>query len=123
MMMKLIFALFFSFSGVVSVNLATSMNDELSSTICQSGVEPIIDGFLDRKVKKKPVVFIDQKGTIATKICINSKGIVTYVELNNKETTIKEKAVLKSVLQATRKFEFDRKSVKEQCGTITYVLP
>jgi hypothetical protein len=89
----------------------------------QSGVEPIVDGFLDRKVKKKPVVFIDQKGTIATKICINSKGIVTYVELNNIETTIKEKTVLKSVLQATRKFEFEPKSVKEQCGTITFIVP
>lgn len=122
MMLKLIFALFFSLSGVVSVNLATSTNEVLSIKICQEGVEPIIYGFLDRKVKKKPIVIIDQKGTIATRICINGYGKVTYVELNNKETTIQDKALLKSVLSATREFEFDRKSNKEQCGTITFII-
>jgi hypothetical protein len=115
---------------IISAIFYTTLYKQLSAKslesynlVFQSGVEPIIDGFLDRKVKKKPMVFIDQKGTIATKICINSKGIVTYVELNNIETTIKEKTVLKSVLQATREFEFEPKSVKEQCGTITYVVP
>jgi hypothetical protein len=76
----------------------------LSERICQEGIVPIIDGFSGRKITKMPTIIFDQKGIIATKICISSKGIVTYVELNNKETTIKEKPVLKSVLKAVRQF-------------------
>lgn len=119
--MKLIFVLIFTLTVYTdNSSLLDGSTKELSERICQEGIVPIIDGFSGRKITKMPTIIFDQKGIIATTICISSKGIVSFVGIIDKETTIKERPVLKSVLKALRQVEYESKSIKEECGTFTF---
>ena len=61
-------------------------------------------------------------GKVSVKVCINRAGLVTYVELNNTETTIRDKQTLKNYLKAARgyKFQPDLTAPKEQCGKMSF---
>lgn len=61
-------------------------------------------------------------GRVSVKVCINRAGLVTYVELNNSETTIRDKQTLKNYLKAARgyKFQPDLTAPKEQCGKMSF---
>lgn len=119
--MKLIIVLVFTLTMYTdNSSLLDGSTNGLSERICQEGIVPIIDGFSGRKITKMPTIIFDQKGIISTTICISSKGIVSYVGINDKETTIKEKPVLKSFLKTLRQFEFESKPIKEECGTVTF---
>ncbi len=61
-------------------------------------------------------------GRVSVKVCINRAGLVTYVELNNAETTIRDKQTLKNYLKAARgyKFQPDLTAPKEQCGKMSF---
>lgn len=67
---------------------------------------------------------INETGKVVTKVCINRAGIVTYVELNNKETTIRGREALKAYLKAARgyKFQPDPTAPKEQCGKLSFIV-
>jgi outer membrane biosynthesis protein TonB len=60
----------------------------------------------------------DNKVTV--KICVDPDGYVTYAEIIQKETRVKDKNVLKNYLKAARNylFEKDRKAAQEECGKI-----
>lgn len=61
-------------------------------------------------------------GKVSVKVCINRAGLVTYVELNNAETSIRDKQTLKNYLKAARgyKFQPDLTAPKEQCGKMSF---
>ncbi len=63
-------------------------------------------------------------GKVSVKVCINRAGLVTYVELNNTETTIRDKQTLEIYLKAARgyKFQPDLTAPKEQCGKMSFKL-
>ena len=65
-----------------------------------------------------------KSGKLVFKICINRRGIVTYVEINELETTIKDYDVLRQGLESMRKYKFevDLSAPKEQCGKYSYVI-
>jgi len=62
------------------------------------------------------------KAKIWVKTCVNRSGIVTYVELDEINTTITDNAVLKKalVLVSGYKFEPDINAPSEQCGVVKY---
>lgn len=67
---------------------------------------------------------INETGKVVTKVCINRAGIVTYVELNNRETTIRGREALRAYLKAARgyKFQPDPTAPKEQCGKLSFIV-
>jgi outer membrane biosynthesis protein TonB len=77
--------------------------------------------YRDQSMIKKAVTI---SGKIAIKVCINRAGMVTYLELINSETSVKDKATLRMYLQAakTYKFQPDLTASKEQCGKIKFTV-
>lgn len=86
------------------------------------------DGVFRRKIIYRDVsatrAVMNTSGKVATKVCINRAGIVTYVELINEETTIQDKNVLRAYLKAARgyKFQPDPDAPKEQCGKLSFMI-
>ena len=87
------------------------------------------DGVFGRKVVYRNHAQLAQvtasgSGRIYVKVCINRMGKATYTEIDNFNTTIKNKATLKKALQMIKgyKFEPDRNAPKEQCGMIKLFL-
>jgi outer membrane biosynthesis protein TonB len=90
------------------------------------------DGSGDGIFKRK-IIYRDQSsikkavnvsGKIAVKVCINRGGMVTYLELLNSETTVRDKPTLKMYLQAAKTYKFQpdlsTNTPKEQCGKIKF---
>lgn len=65
-----------------------------------------------------------KSGKVAVKTCINRSGIVTFTEIVQTETTIKDRAILKQTLKAAKgyKYEADPKAPAEQCGKLLITL-
>ncbi|HRO08724.1 MAG TPA: hypothetical protein PK611_04395 [Saprospiraceae bacterium] len=86
------------------------------------------DGVFGRKIiyRNMPAAkaAINQSGKIVMKVCINQAGIVTYVELMNSETTLRDREGLKLYLKAARgyKFQPDITAPKEQCGKMSFTV-
>lgn len=61
-------------------------------------------------------------GKVSFKVCINRAGLVTYIELNQTETTIDDRQTLKKWLNAAYNFKFqpDLSAPKEQCGKMSF---
>ena len=62
-----------------------------------------------------------QSGEIVMKICIDRKGDVVYVELDENESSIDDKEVLKNALRSMYKYKYeaDATAPKEECGKFT----
>ncbi len=84
------------------------------------------DGVFGRKViyRNFGQIPMTKSGKVAVKVCINRKGLVTYVELVERESTITDKTILKKTAEAARgyKFQPDPTAPKEQCGKLTIIL-
>lgn len=84
------------------------------------------NGIFKRKVRYKNWANIPMtvSGKVSIKSCINQAGLVTYTEIIQFETTIKDKKVLKDCLKAAKgyKYDPDTKAPKEQCGKIIFNL-
>jgi len=63
-------------------------------------------------------------GRIYIKVCIDRNGVPGYVEIDNFNTTIENKATLKKALKMIKgyKFEKDKTAPKEQCGVVKLFL-
>ncbi len=61
-----------------------------------------------------------KSGKIHFKVCINPRGMVNYAELNELETTITDRSILKSAIDAIYgyKFEPNPGAPDEECGKI-----
>ncbi|WP_235295658.1 hypothetical protein [Portibacter marinus] len=83
------------------------------------------DGVFGRRVTYRDPSMIanasGKSGRITFKVCINRRGTVTYVEIINNLTTIKDKTLLKQALSALQKYKYepDFTAPKEQCGRYT----
>lgn len=86
------------------------------------------DGIFGRKVIFRDLsatkAAVNVSGKVVTRVCINRAGIVTFVEINYAETTIKDKPTLKLYLKAATgyKFQPDPKAPKEQCGKLSFIV-
>ncbi len=82
------------------------------------------DGIFGRKVIHHPYDELSKvyakSGKIWIKTCINPMGRVTYVEIDELNTTVKDYTILRNALEAARKYRFenDFTAPKEQCGVI-----
>lgn len=80
------------------------------------------DGIFGRKVIYQDRSMIrnasGKSGKIVFKVCINRRGLVSYVEINELETTIKDRKILRNAIDAMSnyKYEVDYSAPKEQCG-------
>nr|HRD09142.1 hypothetical protein [Saprospiraceae bacterium] len=84
------------------------------------------NGIFKRKVIYRNVSALPMttSGKVVIKTCINRMGAVTFTEIINAETTIKDRAILKKTLSAAKgyKYQPDPKAPKEQCGKLTVTL-
>jgi len=84
------------------------------------------NGIFSRKIISRDLsatkAAVTVSGRVVTKVCINRAGIVTFVELNSAETTVKDRNTLKLYLKAasTYKFQPDPTSPLEQCGKLSF---
>lgn len=84
------------------------------------------NGIFKRKVIYRNVSALPMttSGKVVIKTCINRMGTVTFTEIINAETTIKDRAILKKTLTAAKgyKYQPDPNAPKEQCGKLTVSL-
>ncbi len=62
-------------------------------------------------------------GTVAVKICVDRGGIVTYTEIIEEESNLRDRRSLINFMKAARKYKVqpDSKAPKEQCGKLIFV--
>jgi outer membrane biosynthesis protein TonB len=84
------------------------------------------NGIFGRKVvyRNYSGIPMTQSGTIIIKICVNRGGTVTYVELIELGTTIKDRDILTKSLRAAKGYRFqpDQSSPAEECGKLEISL-
>ena len=87
------------------------------------------DGVFGRKVVYRnhaelAAITASGSGRIYVKVCIDRKGKATYTEIDNSNTTIKNKNTLRKALKMIKSYRFepDPKAQKEQCGMIKLFL-
>ncbi len=85
------------------------------------------DGIFGRKVMYRDPSMIGisgKSGKITFKVCINRRGSVSMVEINEFETTIKDNTTLRAALESMRKYKYeeDFSAAKEQCGNFTVII-
>jgi outer membrane biosynthesis protein TonB len=84
------------------------------------------NGIFKRKViyKNYNALPMTMSGKVVIKTCINRAGLVTYTEILQSESTIKDRAVLKKSLSAAKgyRYEADNRAPAEQCGKLTISL-
>ena len=82
------------------------------------------DGIFGRKVTFHPYAALAKvyakSGKIWIKTCVNRSGRVTYVEIDELNTTVEDRYILRDALEAARqyKFEEDFSAPREQCGVL-----
>ena len=83
------------------------------------------DGIFGRKVIYRDpsmlAVASSKSGVIIFKVCISRQGMVKYIEIDEKKTTIKDTAILRAALESLRKYKYevDFTAPAEQCGNYT----
>jgi len=86
------------------------------------------DGIFGRKVIYRDPSMVrlvsNKSGKIAFKVCINRRGIVSYIEIDELITTINDTKTLRNALESMRKYKYevDYSAAKEQCGTFTVIV-
>lgn len=80
------------------------------------------DGILTRTIVKQPSLshLISESGTFAVNVCVNRKGKVTFLEYNEKHSTIKDKALRREALSAASEYLFESKASapNRECGIV-----
>lgn len=68
--------------------------------------------------------FIKRPEILSFKVCINKKGMVTFVEVLEERTTIKNPNILRLSLNSLRKYQFseDTSSKDEECGAYEIIV-
>ncbi len=80
------------------------------------------DGVFGRKVVHRDFSMIQKatskSGVIVFKVCIGRNGLVTFAEIDEFQSTIKDREILKAGLNSLYKYKYepDPSAPKEQCG-------
>ena len=71
-----------------------------------------------RNIKQMLQTASSKSGKIVMKVCIDRSGVVTYVELNELLTTIKDRKMIRNAMSAMwdYKYEPDNSAPREECG-------
>ncbi len=83
------------------------------------------EGIFGRKViyrDPRMIGYVSGKsGKIVFKVCINRRGTVSFLQIEELETTVKDNSVLRNALDAmsSYKYETDITAPREQCGKFT----
>ena len=86
------------------------------------------DGIFGRKVIYRDPSMVrlvsGRSGKIVFKVCINRRGNVSYLEIDEFLTTIKNTTTLRNALESMRKYKYeeDFSADREQCGTFTVTI-
>lgn len=85
------------------------------------------DGIFGRKViYRDPSMMANtgKSGRIVFKVCINRRGTVSYIEINEFETTIEDTQTLRNALESMRKYKYepDPSAAREQCGRFSVII-
>ncbi len=86
------------------------------------------DGIFGRKVIYRDPSMIrlvsGKSGKLVFKVCINRRGTVSYIEIDELKTTIKDTKTLRNGLESMRKYKYevDYSAAKEQCGTFSVIV-
>jgi len=83
------------------------------------------DGIFGREVIYRDPSMISiasgKSGKLVFDVCINRRGVVSMVQIDEQRTTIKDNNVLRKALESMRKYKYapDVSAAKEQCGKFT----
>ena len=84
------------------------------------------DGIFGRRVIYRADVkgLTREPGKLVVNLCVNRTGRVTYVSLNEEETTIEDPSLRANAQQVTRKYKFEKDytAPREQCGKLTFIF-
>lgn len=114
-----------------SSNTAENLSDKSNTIETSKGVSRYDDsgnGIYGRMVtyRDKSMILATgrENGTIVMKVCINQEGQVSFVELNEQQTTIKNLVTLKNVLKAMWNYRYtkDENAPNEECGKFTITV-
>jgi hypothetical protein len=84
------------------------------------------DGVFGRKVVYRDTyaakAALNMTGVVSVKICVNQAGIVTFTDVIEAESTIRDKTTLKNFLKAAKNYKVqpDKSAPKEQCGKLVF---
>lgn len=123
-MKRIIAFLALSFCAVIFCNGQTE-NRTNTSLIPDSTYDESGEGIFGRKVifrnLKEVIPVARESGQVVSKVCIDRKGIITYAEILNEETTFKDKKLLKKLLKVMHgyKYEPSASAPIEQCGKLS----
>jgi len=83
------------------------------------------DGVFGRRVVHRDYSMIQKatgkSGKIVFKVCIGRNGLVTYTEIDEFQTTITDRQILRDAVKSIQKYKYepDPTAPKEQCGKFT----
>ena len=65
-----------------------------------------------------------KSGKIVFKVCINRRGVISYLEINELESTITDKEILRGAIRSMQKYKFepDNSAPSEQCGKYSVII-
>lgn len=86
------------------------------------------DGIFGRKVIFRDPSMVSlvagKSGKIVFKVCISRYGIVSHLEIDQVNSTIKDKNTLRNALSSMQKYKYepDPTAAREQCGSFTVII-
>ncbi|MBK8628408.1 MAG: hypothetical protein IPN86_23500 [Saprospiraceae bacterium] len=97
--------------------------DTLSGDIPNDTLGPFLRKIIYRDLSavKIPINF---SGTVVFKVCVDRSGLVTYAEVLQDGSTIKDKNTLKTYLKAATGYKYtaDPTAPKQQCGKLKFTI-
>ncbi len=82
------------------------------------------DGVLSRPIifRNDPKNLAIKSGTIVVKVCINRKGMVSYAEFDNENSTIHDPEIKKLVMADVVDYRFEKSysAPEKECGRLSY---
>ncbi len=82
------------------------------------------DGVLSRPIifRNDPKNLAIKSGTIVVKVCINRKGLVSYAEFDNENSTIHDPEIKKLVMADVVEYRFEKSysAPEKECGRLSY---
>ncbi len=104
-------------------NISWGTLDTLSGDIPIDTLGPILRKIIYRDLSavKIPINF---SGTVVFKVCVNRSGLVTYAEVLQDGSTIKDKNTLKTYLKAATGYKYtaDPTAPNQQCGKLKFTI-
>lgn len=84
------------------------------------------DGIFNRRVIERANIkdIIDRPGKLVVNLCINPAGRVTFAEIDQDRSTLRDRALLQRTEEVARAYRFERDygAPYRQCGRLTFII-